>query len=106
MKAEGWEFPPVREAEAMFEADVAPEWAEGEVCHRCRAPFGIMTRQHHCRACGQVFCGKCSAKSCLLPKFGIEKEVSTSFVTRPWNFLIMRQALFEQLFKWGEGFNF
>ena len=37
MKAEGWEFPPVREAEAMFEADVAPEWAEGDVCHRCRA---------------------------------------------------------------------
>ena len=34
MKAEGWEFPPVREAEAMFEADVAPDWAEGEVCHR------------------------------------------------------------------------
>ncbi|XP_059087624.1 hepatocyte growth factor-regulated tyrosine kinase substrate-like [Tigriopus californicus] len=75
MKAEGWEFPPVREAEAMFEADVAPEWAEGEVCHRCRTQFGLVTRQHHCRACGQVFCGKCSSKFCVLPKFGIEKEV-------------------------------
>ena len=75
MKAEGWEFPPVREAEAMFESDVAPEWAEGEVCHRCRTAFGLVTRQHHCRACGQVFCGKCSSKSCVLPKFGIEKEV-------------------------------
>ncbi len=75
MKAEGWEFPPIREAEAMFEADVAPEWKEGEVCHRCRAPFGLMTRQHHCRACGQVFCARCSSRSCLLPKFGIEKEV-------------------------------
>jgi hepatocyte growth factor-regulated tyrosine kinase substrate len=32
--AEGWKFPPVREAEAMFEADTAPEWADGEVCHR------------------------------------------------------------------------
>ena len=75
MKAEGWEFPPVRESDAMFEADVAPEWAEGEVCHRCRTQFGLVTRQHHCRACGQVFCGKCSAKACVLPKFGIEKEV-------------------------------
>ena len=24
----------VREAEAMFEADTAPQWAAGEVCHR------------------------------------------------------------------------
>ena len=30
MKAEGWKFPPVREAEAMFEADTAPDWAEGK----------------------------------------------------------------------------
>ena len=76
MKAEGWEFPPVREAEAMFEADVAPDWAAGDVCHLCRTAFTTFTRQHHCRACGQVFCGKCSSKSCVLPKFGIEKEVS------------------------------
>jgi len=75
MQAEGWKFPPVREAEAMFEADTAPEWAEGDVCHRCRVQFSTFTRQHHCRACGQVFCGKCSSKSCLLPKFGIEREV-------------------------------
>merc|ERR1719278_339710 len=59
----------------MFEADTAPQWAAGEVCHRCRVAFSTFTRQHHCRACGQVFCGKCSAKSCVLPKFGIEREV-------------------------------
>merc|ERR1711971_1126965 len=75
MKAEGWKFPAVREAEAMFEADTAPEWAEGDVCNRCRVAFGMMTRRHHCRACGQVFCSKCSSKSCHLPKFGIEREV-------------------------------
>jgi len=75
MKAEGWKFPPVREAEAMYEADIAPEWAEGDVCHRCRVQFSTFTRQHHCRACGQVFCSKCSSKFCVLPKFGIEKEV-------------------------------
>jgi len=75
MQAEGWKFPPVREAEAMYEADIAPNWEEGEVCHRCRVQFSTFTRQHHCRACGQVFCGKCSSKSCVLPKFGIEREV-------------------------------
>merc|ERR1712038_1897261 len=63
------------EAEAMFEADTAPNWEEGDVCHRCRVSFGMLTRQHHCRACGQVFCGKCSSKSCTIPKFGLEKEV-------------------------------
>ena len=31
--------------------------------------------QHHCRACGQIFCNKCSAKTSIVPKFGIEKEV-------------------------------
>lgn len=31
--------------------------------------------QHHCRACGQIFCGKCSSKCSTIPKFGIEKEV-------------------------------
>jgi len=75
MQAEGWKFPPVREAEAMFEADTAPEWSEGQVCQRCRVQFSTFTRQHHCRACGQVFCGKCSGKTCVLPKFGIEREV-------------------------------
>lgn len=31
--------------------------------------------QHHCRACGNVFCGNCSSKTSTIPKFGIEKEV-------------------------------
>ena len=47
MKAEGWKFPPVREAEAMFEADIAPDWSDGEVCHRCRVQvqsFSVIKR--------------------------------------------------------------
>ncbi|XP_065557945.1 hepatocyte growth factor-regulated tyrosine kinase substrate-like isoform X2 [Artemia franciscana] len=75
MKAEGFTFGPLKESDAMFAADTAPEWVDGESCHRCRAQFSLTQRKHHCRACGQVFCGKCSSKSCALPKFGIEKEV-------------------------------
>nr|CAG4643924.1 EOG090X05AE [Lepidurus arcticus] len=76
MKAEGYAFPPLNTtSDAMFAADVAPEWADGDACHRCRTAFGVMVRKHHCRACGQVFCGKCSSESCTLPRFGIEKEV-------------------------------
>ena len=75
MKAEGFKFPYLRESDAMFAADAAPSWAEGDNCHRCRVAFGLIQRQHHCRCCGQVFCDKCSAKACPIPKFGIEKDV-------------------------------
>ncbi|CAH1995765.1 unnamed protein product [Acanthoscelides obtectus] len=75
MKAEGYKFPVLRESDAMFAADTAPEWADGDVCHRCRVQFNIIQRKHHCRACGQVFCGQCTSRSTTLPKYGIEKEV-------------------------------
>jgi len=75
LKVEGYKFPVLKESDAMFSADTAPEWADGECCHRCRVQFNMMQRKHHCRACGQVFCGQCSSKNSILPKFGIEKEV-------------------------------
>ncbi|KAL6259940.1 hypothetical protein P5V15_009850 [Pogonomyrmex californicus] len=75
MKAEGYQFPVLKESDAMFRADTAPAWADGEVCHRCRVTFSMVQRKHHCRACGQVFCSQCSSKVSTLPKFGIEKEV-------------------------------
>uniref|UniRef100_A0ABD2VY21 Hepatocyte growth factor-regulated tyrosine kinase substrate n=1 Tax=Trichogramma kaykai TaxID=54128 RepID=A0ABD2VY21_9HYME len=75
MKAEGFEFPALQESDAMFVADNAPEWVDGETCHRCRTAFSTFVRKHHCRACGQVFCHQCSAKTSTIPKYGIEKEV-------------------------------
>ncbi|KAL0993555.1 hypothetical protein UPYG_G00109660 [Umbra pygmaea] len=75
MKVEGHMFPEFKESDAMFAAERAPDWVDAEDCHRCRVQFGVMTRKHHCRACGQIFCGKCSSKYSTIPKFGIEKEV-------------------------------
>ncbi|CAH1104036.1 unnamed protein product [Psylliodes chrysocephalus] len=75
MKMEGHKFPTPRESDAMFSSDTAPEWADGDVCHRCRVQFSVLQRKHHCRACGQVFCGQCTSKTSTLPKYGIEKEV-------------------------------
>lgn len=75
LKAEGRQFPELKEADAMFSADTAPDWADGEVCHRCRTEFTMLTRKHHCRNCGQVFCHQCSSKLSTVPKYGIEKEV-------------------------------
>lgn len=76
LKTEGHKFPDMKDvSDKLFVSDVAPEWAEGDVCHRCRVAFSLVQRKHHCRNCGQVFCGQCSSKSSTLPRFGIEKEV-------------------------------
>lgn len=75
MKLAGFDFPSLKEADAMFMAQVAPEWADGPECYRCRSVFSVFTRKHHCRACGQIFCDKCSSRELALPQFGIEKEV-------------------------------
>lgn len=75
MKAEGHQFPPLKETEAMFAADSAPQWADGDCCHRCRVQFNLVQRKHHCRHCGQIFCAKCSSKQSIIPKYGLEKEV-------------------------------
>uniref|UniRef100_A0A6B2EFG6 Hepatocyte growth factor-regulated tyrosine kinase substrate n=1 Tax=Phlebotomus kandelakii TaxID=1109342 RepID=A0A6B2EFG6_9DIPT len=75
LKLEGHNFPELKEADAMFTSDTAPDWADGDVCHRCRVTFTFTLRKHHCRNCGQVFCAQCSSKTSTLPKFGIEKEV-------------------------------
>ena len=75
MKMEGYKFPVLKESDAMFAADSAPEWADGECCNRCRTQFSMVQRKHHCRNCGQIFCAKCSSKLSTIPKYGIEKEV-------------------------------
>ncbi|KAF6039700.1 HGS [Bugula neritina] len=75
MKNTGVSFPTLREADAMFTSEVPPQWKEEESCFACRTDFGMLTRRHHCRACGQSFCSKCSSKTSTIPKFGIEKEV-------------------------------
>ena len=41
----------------------APAWVRDEsvsMCMACDAIFTAIRRRHHCRACGHVYCGKCS----------------------------------------------
>ncbi|EDV27378.1 uncharacterized protein TRIADDRAFT_20773, partial [Trichoplax adhaerens] len=75
MKMEGHNFPPVKETDVMFTSEKAPEWTDGDECHLCHVNFSLIQRKHHCRKCGQVFCGQCSSKSSTIPQFGIEREV-------------------------------
>ncbi|GMS95344.1 hypothetical protein PENTCL1PPCAC_17519, partial [Pristionchus entomophagus] len=75
LELSGYTFPSLKDPETMYIAQVAPEWVDGDNCFRCRAEFGLITRKHHCRACGQIFCGNCTSKVMELPLLGIEKQV-------------------------------
>ncbi|XP_010534979.1 PREDICTED: 1-phosphatidylinositol-3-phosphate 5-kinase FAB1B-like [Tarenaya hassleriana] len=37
------------------------------VCYECDTHFTLINRRHHCRLCGRIFCGKCTANSIHIP---------------------------------------
>ncbi|XP_067831032.1 zinc finger FYVE domain-containing protein 1 isoform X2 [Heptranchias perlo] len=44
-------------------------------CHGCEKPFTPTTAKHHCRACGQGFCGQCSPEVRPVPSRGWDHPV-------------------------------
>lgn len=44
-------------------------------CRCCNAQFTLFRRRHHCRACGQIFCGDCSKFFKELRSFGYSGKV-------------------------------
>ncbi len=54
---------------AAFKGSVVP-WkpdSYSAVCMLCKTAFGIFTRIHHCRLCGRLVCGTCSAYKIVIP---------------------------------------
>ena len=44
-------------------------------CACCDYKFRFMDSKHHCRACGQGVCGKCSSRKCAVPARGWQYPV-------------------------------
>jgi len=43
-------------------------------CTSCKVKFDSITRKHHCRFCGLIFCDKCSSSKISVASLGLQKE--------------------------------
>lgn len=50
-------------------------------CHYCGTEFGIFTRKHHCRNCGNIFCYTCANHYIVIPDFIIDRPEAADY----WN---------------------
>jgi len=69
---------PLRARQESKESARGPRWVKDKAvywCKQCQTDFSIVVRRHHCRHCGQVFCGECTRNKRTLIKFGYVKPV-------------------------------
>jgi len=55
-----------------------PAWTpdkEVENCVACPTKFDFLRRRHHCRRCGQIFCGKCTSQKVQFHRMGFVDPV-------------------------------
>ena len=59
-------------------------WVEDAMvtnCLGCNTLFNLITRKHHCRACGNVFCASCATNYIVIPDFITDKPDPNDY----WN---------------------
>jgi len=56
-----WTPPTPHQVHAQWERDEAVS-----ECRDCRRRFNFLSRRHHCRRCGRIFCDRCSSYRALL----------------------------------------
>lgn len=56
--------------------------AEVQKCPKCSTEFGWITRKHHCRSCGKIFCSQCCSAMIKMPEEFGYGGVFTSDVQR------------------------
>ncbi|KAL1929190.1 hypothetical protein VTP01DRAFT_2249 [Rhizomucor pusillus] len=52
-----------------------PDWTDSDYCERCREPFTVVNRKHHCRCCGGIFCQLCSSEKIPLHHLDYSESV-------------------------------
>ncbi|CAH0481967.1 unnamed protein product [Peronospora belbahrii] len=55
-----------------------PRWVKDDhikACVKCNVEFDLIKRKHHCRCCGLIFCGHCSANFDRVVKFSFMDPV-------------------------------
>ena len=48
-------------------------------CFKCKVEFGLLTRKHHCRICGRIFCSNCSKWNVKKNEFILSTSPPESF---------------------------
>ncbi|XP_071450485.1 uncharacterized protein [Hetaerina americana] len=81
----------------------APVWIQDcrvTMCQSCTSEFTVTFRRHHCRACGKVVCGKCSANRAPLQymKFQAARVCDECFESLLRDFEKSTQEAFEREF--------
>ena len=75
---EQWMSPGALVADHLAAACARSDWARDDDRPRCRAcgvGFGLFTRRHHCRCCGDVFCDGCTPHLLDLREKGSDTEL-------------------------------
>jgi hypothetical protein len=57
-------------------------------CYNCKSEFSTFLRKHHCRACGRIYCYKCSVKREIIPHgYQIIKQDSNQYLRNIQDYL-------------------